>query len=79
MRIVYLVLFLGITLCVSSQKHVFLHVTPKIENQPFALNTVYSIQNGPTIRFDHFNYYFSDVRYTTMPLNKPMSCRQFTS
>ncbi|MFN4910100.1 MAG: MbnP family protein [Flavobacteriales bacterium] len=62
MRIVHLVLFLGITLCVSSQKHVFLHVTPKIENQPFALNTVYYIQNGPTIRFDHFNYYFSDVR-----------------
>jgi hypothetical protein len=61
MKSFLLLFFFGLSGSFLSQKHVFLHVKPTFDSQPFSLQTVYPIQNGPTVMFDHFNYYFSDL------------------
>jgi hypothetical protein len=45
-----------------SQKNVFLNLTPKFGNQPFALNQTFIGNDGIAVAIEHFNYYITDVK-----------------
>lgn len=49
---------------IFSQKNVFLKIAPMFQNANLEMNTNYTSWDGKTIKFDHFDYYLSDVKIT---------------
>ena len=47
-----------------SQKEVFIHIVPHVNNTPFNLNTNYNGLDGKSFNIDHFDYYVSDITLT---------------
>ena len=47
-----------------SQKEVFIHLVPNVNNTPFNLNTDYNGLDGKSFNIDHFDYYISDISLT---------------
>ncbi|MFM8241432.1 MAG: hypothetical protein ACKN86_01390, partial [Crocinitomicaceae bacterium] len=59
------ILFIIVLISVNqifSQKNVFLEIAPMFQNANLEMNTNYTSWDGKTIKFDHFDYYLSDVQ-----------------
>jgi hypothetical protein len=61
MRNLLIALIVCVACPVFSQQDVFLHITPKIDQQVLTLQTNYQLLNGQMVNLDHFNYYISDI------------------
>ena len=53
-----------LSFCVHSQKDIYLHFNPFVNNTLFTLNTDYTGLDGKVFNLDHFDYYISDVLLT---------------
>jgi hypothetical protein len=49
---------------IFSQKNIFLDIAPMFQNSNFEMNVNYTAWDGKTIKFDHFDYYLSDIQIT---------------
>ena len=47
-----------------SQKEVFIHLVPNVNNTPFNLNVDFNGLDGKSFNIDHFDYYISDISLT---------------
>ena len=56
--------FLSLSFSVFSQKEVFIHLVPNVNNTNFNINTNYNGLNGKSFNIDHFDYYISDITLT---------------
>ena len=45
-----------------SQKNIFLDISPMFQSSSLEMNVNYTAWDGKTIKFDHFDYYLSDVQ-----------------
>ena len=45
-----------------SQKNIFLDISPMFQSSSLEMNVNYTAWDGRTIKFDHFDYYLSDVQ-----------------
>ena len=56
------IVFLFILIQGFSQKNIFLDISPMFQSSSFEMNVNYTAWDGKTIKFDHFDYYLSDVQ-----------------
>ena len=49
---------------IFSQKNIFLDIAPMFQNSNLEMNVNYTAWDGKTIKFDHFDYYLSDIQIT---------------
>jgi hypothetical protein len=61
-KITFGIIFLVIVNLTYSQKNIFLEISPMFQNANLEMNTNYTSWDGKTIKFDHFDYYLSDVQ-----------------
>jgi len=45
-----------------SQKNIFLDISPMFQSSSLEMNVNYTAWDGKTIKFDHFDYYLSDLQ-----------------
>jgi hypothetical protein len=56
------IVFLLVLNQVFSQKNIFLDISPMFQSSSLQMNVNYIAWDGKTIKFDHFDYYLSDVQ-----------------
>jgi hypothetical protein len=56
------IVFLLVLNQVFSQKNIFLDISPMFQSSSLEMNVNYTAWDGKTIKFDHFDYYLSDVQ-----------------
>jgi len=49
---------------IFSQKNIFLDIAPMFQNSNLEMNVNYTSWDGKIIKFDHFDYYLSDIQIT---------------
>jgi hypothetical protein len=61
-KITFGIIFIIVLNLAYSQKNIFLEISPMFQNANLEMNTNYTSWDGKTIKFDHFDYYLSDVQ-----------------
>lgn len=59
--ILFILVFISVNQ-IFSQKNLFLKISPMFQNASLEMNTNYTSWDGKTIKFDHFDYYLSDIQ-----------------
>jgi len=63
-RSIFLYVLFSISLFSFSQKEIYIHFSPTVNNSSFSLNTDYSGIDGKAFNLIHFKYYISDISLT---------------